>query len=389
MLELKSAMKNLRRAGLKTWLNAGVLSITFVIILFYNGMLDGWNRQAIHDSIKWETGSGQLWHPLYDPFDPYSFQDAHAPVNEEITAKIQSGHLTDILVSQATAYPGNRLINVILKGIRKDQTIIAMDGKYLTSDDESIHVIVGKRMASASNIRLNDRFIIRWRDKNGTFDAKEVHVAQIFDCNVPSVDNGIIWMDIEKLQEMTGLHNEATYLIASDKFEGKNIGEWIFNDLDFLHSDLKTVMQTKKGGAKVVYLLLLAIALLAVFDTQVLSIFRRQREIGTLIAMGMTRLQVVRIFTFEGTAYSILAILFSLIWGLPFLWMMQKNGIPMPSNVDDAGLPISEKIIPFYSIGMIMSTIFLVTLTSLIVSYLPSRKISRLKPTEAIKGKLQ
>ncbi len=389
MLVVKSAIKNLSRAGLKTLLNVSVLSITFVIILFYNGMLDGWNRQAINDSREWETGYGQLWHPLYDPYDPYSFQDAHASMNDQIIQNIDSGLLTPVLVSQATAYPGNRLVNVILKGIRKDQNVIAIEGKYLDTENDLTHIMIGKRMAAAANIGLNDRFLLRWRDKNGTFDAKEVQVAHIFETNVPTTDQGIIWIDIEILQEMFGLDNEASYLIASEKYSNGNIAEWQFKDNSYLNRDLETVMQTKKGGARIVYLLLLAIALLAIFDTQVLSIFRRQREIGTLIAMGMTRFQVVRIFTFEGTAHSILALLLSLIWGVPFLWMMQKYGIPLPSNVDDAGLPISEKIIPYYGIGMILSTVILVTLTSLIVSYLPSRKISRMKPTEAIKGKLQ
>ena len=71
MLAFNLAFKNLFGAGLRTWLNVTVLSIAFVIIIFYNGMLEGWNIQAHTDTKAWETGSGQLWHTLYDPLDPY------------------------------------------------------------------------------------------------------------------------------------------------------------------------------------------------------------------------------------------------------------------------------------------------------------------------------
>ena len=53
--------------------------------------------------------------------------------------------------------------------------------------------------------------------------------------------------------------------------------------------------------------ILLMLAMLAVFDTQVLSIFRRQKEIGTYIALGMTRKQVVTLFTLEGAMHAVLA----------------------------------------------------------------------------------
>jgi len=53
------------------------------------------------------------------------------------------------------------------------------------------------------------------------------------------------------------------------------------------------------------------------------------------------------------------------------------------------GLPIAEKIYPAYSVGLILTVMILVIITTTIVSFLPSRKISKMKPTEAIKGKLQ
>jgi putative ABC transport system permease protein len=163
----------------------------------------------------------------------------------------------------------------------------------------------------------------------------------------------------------------------------------MYKDHKFLLHELDEVIATKKISSSITYLLLLAIALLAIFDTQVLSIFRRQKEIGTYIALGMTRWQVIKIFTVEGSAHSILALVVASIYGIPLFALLNKTGIPMPAAAEDAGITISEKIIPAYSAGMLITSILLVIASATIVSYFPTRKISKLKPTDALKGKLQ
>jgi putative ABC transport system permease protein len=103
----------------------------------------------------------------------------------------------------------------------------------------------------------------------------------------------------------------------------------------------------------------------------------------------MTRLQVVKIFTIEGSAHSVLAIILGSIYGIPILWYLQNAGIPMPKTVDSMGVSISEKIIPVYSIGLIVSTVLLVVICATIVSYFPTRRITKMRPTDALKGKIQ
>lgn len=386
MLAFKLAYKNLMGAGLRTWLNVGVLSFAFVVIVFYNGMIDGWNRQARRDTREWQVGAGQLWHPEYDRYDPYTYQDAHASLNTELQEMVKKDLLVPVLLEQATMYPQGRMQSIILKGIPASQKILKLPTASLNETDNS--VIIGKRMAESARIQEGETLLVRWRDKNGTFDARELYIAKVFDSNVPAVDNGQLWLSLDLMQEMTGKTNEATYLVASESYDKKDTGVWEFKDLDFLLADLDAIIQSKKGGGMVGYLLLLIIALLAIFDTQVLSIFRRQKEIGTYIALGMTRWQVVKIFTVEGSAHSILAALLGAAYGIPlFLWLDQ-TGLSF-SIAEDTGITMAETIYPYYSMGLIVTTVLLVVISSTIVSYLPARKIAKMKPTDAIKGKLQ
>lgn len=388
MLAFKLAFKNLIGAGLRTWLNVSVLSFAFVIIIFYNGMIDGWNRQSRRDTQAWETGKGQFWIPGYDRYDPMTIQDAHAPISEEIQADVKKGNITPVLIAQATAFPRGRMQGVILKGIDPDQSVLKLQASTLGSSDTIDYAIIGKRMAESAKLGVGDKLLIRWRDKNGTFDAREIQIASIFKCDVPAVDKGQIYLPLKTLQKMMGMENEATLLVAGNGFAIRDLKNWEFKNTDFLLADMDKIINAKKASGSIIEGLLLIIALIAIFDTQVLSIFRRQKEIGTYIALGMTRTQVVGIFTVEGGAHSILATLLGAVYGIPLFYFLGTIGISMKA-AQMTDIPIAETIYPYYSLRLIFITIVLVVISATIVSYLPARKISKMKPTDALKGKLQ
>ena len=145
----------------------------------------------------------------------------------------------------------------------------------------------------------------------------------------------------------------------------------------------------KSIGGYILFIILISLAMLAIFDTQVLSIFRRQKEIGTHIALGMTQGQVITLFTVEGAMHSILAAILAAIYGFPLLAYQASVGWTMPGGTDDYGLTIAETIYPAYSVGLVLGTTLTVLITTTIVSYLPTRRISKMKPTDAIRGKIQ
>ena len=51
------------------------------------------------------------------------------------------------------------------------------------------------------------------------------------------------------------------------------------------------------------------------------------------------------------------------------------------------GMIMAKRLIPIYTIGLAVSTTVLVSLVVLIVSYIPSRRIARMQPTDALRGK--
>jgi len=382
-LAFQLAYRNLIGAGLRTWLNVGVLSFAFVLIILYNGILDGWNQQARTDTIAWEYGQGQLRFGEYDPYDPFTVLDGHGVLPE----RKQEG-LIPILLRQGTIYPDGRMLSVMLKGIDVDQTILNIPTAQLKTSNANIPVILGKRMAESAHLKEGDEVLMRWRDKNGTYDASAITVAGIFDCNVPTVDGGQIWMGIDKLWEITQLQGSATLFVASTDEPLSEEG-WEYLSQENSLQDIADMIEMKKYSSSIMYGLLLLIALLAIFDTQVLSIFRRQKEIGTYIALGMTRAKVVVLFTIEGTMYSILATIVGSLYGIPLFMYLTKTGMGMPEASQDMGFAVAERIYPMYSVGLVLSTVLLVVISATIVSFLPARKIAKMDPVDALKGKMQ
>ena len=106
------------------------------------------------------------------------------------------------------------------------------------------------------------------------------------------------------------------------------------------------------------------------------------------MALGMTRSRVVGLFTLEGALNALLATIMTVIIFGPILWYFGKEGIPLPMNYSEMGLMIAKRLIPVYSFGLIFTTTILIAIIVLIVSYLPSRKISKMKPTDALKGRV-
>jgi putative ABC transport system permease protein len=389
-LLFKLAAKNLIGAGMRTWLNVIVLSFSFIIIIWHKGFLDGWDRQAKNDMISWETGGGQYWHTGYDPYDPFSLTEAHGRIPLAFDTVFSKGDLAPILITQGTIYPGGRIQSILIKGINSNQKVIKLPSWLFLKSNDEIPALIGRKLANDNGIKIGDLITLRWRDAHGTFDASDMTVIGIFDTNAPTIDIGQVWVPLDRLQKMMGMPGEATIMVCKNIESGIMMAEgWKFKSNEDLLKSITDIIKMKSVSGAVLYLILLSLAMLAIFDTQVLSIFRRQKEIGTYIALGMTRAQVVGLFTIEGSLNSVLAALLAALYGIPLLALQASKGMSFPGAGKDYGLVIADKLYPAYSLGLVFTTILLIMLTTTVVSYLPSRKIAKMKPTEALRGKLQ
>jgi ABC-type lipoprotein release transport system permease subunit len=413
MTLLRLALKNLLGAGLRTWLNVFVLSLSFVLIIFARGLIDGMNQQAEQAMIASEVAGGHFQHPAYDPYDPLTLVDAHGPVPAPLERLAAAGKAAPVLVIPGTIYPEGRLFTVQVKGIDPGQGAINIPTAFLSgaaAASGEIPALIGARMAKTTGLEKGDAFTLQWRDSRGTFDAREAVVVEIFSTSVQTVDSGQIWVPLDLLREMTGLAGEATLVIlargtapptlpaagapaapaapaASSVTPPPAPSAWVFRGPEYFLADLRAMVASKTVGSSIVYTIFLLLAMLAIFDTQVLSIFHRRREIGTLMALGFTRARVIGLFTLEGMLNSVLAALVAAAYGIPLLTWIARTGWAMPGDMDSYGFAIGERIFPAYGAGLVIGTTALVLLVTTVVSFLPTRRIAKLKPTDALRGR--
>jgi putative ABC transport system permease protein len=383
----KTAMQSLLGNGLKTWLNVFVLSIAFVLIILMQAFLEGWSRQAVSDSEKWEIADGQYWTSTYDPYDPFSLDSSALTIPFAMATEIEVGKIEPILIAHGSIYPEGKMQSVLLKGIRPSQKLIALPTHLLEKGTEEIPVLIGSMMAKQSKLKQDDQFTLQWRDANGSFQAMDVRVVGIFSATVPTVDMGQMWMPLDRLQDMLQRPNTATLLLKSEALEVVELDGWDFKSVEKLNEQTMALVEAKSGGMTLMYGIFLLLAMIAIFDTQTLSIFRRQREIGTFIALGMTRQQVVGLFTLEGTMNAVLAILLGALYGIPLFVYLGIYGIPLPMDMSSFGIPIADTMYPYYTPKLILGTVLFILIITALVSYLPARKIAKMKPTDAIRGK--
>lgn len=384
------AWRNLIGAGTRTWLNVIVLSFSFLVIIWLKGILLGWDYQAKNDMSHWEIGGGQYWHEQYDPYDPFTLADSHAPIPEQCAGEIAGGEMTPLLLVQGTLYPQGRMQSVTIRGVDPAQQIFLLPTHQLDSAATALPAIIGHSMAQDMQLQEGDHLTLRWRDAAGTFDATEILIAGIFASNVPAIENGQLYLALERLWEMTGLEGEATLLTYRDEEAVRtDLAGWVHKPKEELTASVDRLIRTKSAGQSVFYLILLLLAMLAIFDTQILSIFRRQKEIGTYIALGYTRREVVGLFTLEGAIHALLAVLLSAVYGVPFLAWQARVGWTIPMDAGEFGMAMAQTLYPMYSVGLVLSTMLIVLVTTTLVSYWPSRKIAKMNPTEALRGRIQ
>jgi len=355
-------------------------------------MYDGMREHAKQVTIDTEIAGGAYWHPEYDPLDPMTFEDAHAIPPSAVKALVNQGKASPVLVSQASIYPNGRIMPVIMKGITPEQNIVNMPTQMLAGHKEvNIPVLIGRSMSNDAKLEVGDTFTIRWLDANRTYDADEGTVVHIMDTENFKLDMGHIWIPLEKAQTMLAMEEEATYVTYAEELSiVENKGDWIPRDVKYLIRDMEALIEADEPNAAIMYIILLCFAGMGIFNAQVLSIFRRGKEIGTLMALGMTRSRVVGLFTLEGGLNALLAGIMTVIFFGPLLWYFGVNGIWLGVDYSDGsmGLIVEKYLIPVYSVGLVMTTTIVVSIIVLIVSYLPSRRIARMNPTDALRGKV-
>lgn len=389
----KLALKNILGNGWRSLINVVILSIVLTGMIWMQGIYDGWGRLARRQMQEWEFGSGHFVQKDYDKYDSFTWDNSQSPIPAPLQQLVKENKVVPILYSSGVLYPQGRMTPVLIKGIPANQTVLKIPSDKLKATEASsgfLPALIGSQMAKSSRLQEGDVVTLRWKDVNGVYNAADLVIAQVMAAPVPTVDVGQVWVDFDQLNTAKVLSNNATLLVFKDKPESTDLGaDWKYVSTEEAMAGTDAMINAKRTGGYVLFTLLLFLSMIAIFDTQILAIFKRRKEIGTLIALGLTKQQIIRLFTLEGILYMVLGTVFTGTVGIPFFLYFAIKGYPIPQEMTGYNIAgMSESIQCYYSPGMVLTTVLIVLTVTAFASWLPTARIARMKATDALLGKL-
>ncbi len=381
------ALKNFLRQGMRSFLNVLVTALAMVAVVFNLSFYNGFQDQAVRNMVSTDVAGGHYRTPDFDILAPMEWEDETFATPDALS-RLPSSDKAEVLVLQGQIFPNRRLFPVQLRGMEMQQTLLDLPlnklEEWKTPVDDVIPIIIGNQMAGKSHLHIGDGVVLRWRDRFGAVDALDARVVDVVPLINPRIDEGVVWMRLDHLRQITHREGEVTW-VAVEKFQGPVV-ETLFQEPEFLLKDILELIRQDRKYAVIIWVILIFLGGISVFNTQFLNIFKRQREIGTLMAFGMPPGRVVRLFTMEGSLAALAAVIVALVLGTIIFAWFQSVGLDV-SHLSESQIPIRENIfLKIDPVEVIISMLVIVAIM-ILVAWAPVRKISKVEPTQALRGR--
>lgn len=141
--------------------------------------------------------------------------------------------------------------------------------------------------------------------------------------------------------------------------------------------DIQNVISGVVSG---VFLLLM---LLGVANTMLMSVLERTREVGTMMAVGLTRQAVLSLILTEALVLGALGAALGVVLTLTLTWGPLGNGLRV--KPPEASLPLD--IFPYVTASFTAGVALAAVLGAVLFALYPAWRASRLRPVEALAGR--
>ena len=122
--------------------------------------------------------------------------------------------------------------------------------------------------------------------------------------------------------------------------------------------------------------------LAGIINTMLMSVFERVREIGTLLAVGVRRAQVMQMFLIEAAVIGAVGGLLGAVLGRLVVFGFAVKGIAFQLS----GVSGSNVLRPFVTAGFTLGAVAVALLGAVGAALWPAFRASRLNPVEALRS---
>lgn len=395
------ASRNLRRQRRRALLALLIIGggvVTFLLAGgFINWLLVSMREATIHSQL----GHVQIIRPGYfregmgDPYR-YLLPADMTPVTREVP------------VFQRTAAPrlafngllskDDSTVSFIGEGIEPvleapiAKVVMIRDGKDLTESPPD-SVLLGSGLARAVGAKTGDTVVLLATTAEGGINAVELHVAGLFSTSTKAYDDTALRVPIEVARRLMRVDGATSWVVLLDDTERTDealatlrarlpeasfeLVPW-YELADFYNKTVE--LFNRQVG--IVRLLIALIVMLSISNTLAMAVMERTSEIGTTMALGLKRRQVLAQFLLEGALLGVVGGVVGVMTGVALGEVISAIGIPMPPP---PGMDVGFTGEIAVSAQLSLEGFILAFVTTLLASVFPAWKASRLVIVDALR----
>ncbi|HED00558.1 MAG TPA: ABC transporter permease [Proteobacteria bacterium] len=413
LLNLKLAFRNVFRNKVRSLITLAAIAFGCISLIIAGGFFEDTFLQMREGYIHGHLGHIQVYEKGYlekgntRPFDymiehPEKVKELIASVDHVkfITPRItfsgllSTGENTVSILSQGINPEGEQAISVI-ETVKGANTGVGIEAGENLSRGDMYDVILGRGLAKAMGSKVGNFVILVSNTVGGALNALDMKVKGVFFTASKEFDDHALRMPIATAQALLRTDKVQTLVALLDKTENtdlvKNQLVNLFRDED-LNLELKPWYEMADFYNKtvelysrqflVLKLIIAVIVVLSIFNTINMSIWERTREIGTIMALGSKRYEVLKLFLLEGLILGILGGLIGVTVGTGLGYVISLIGIPMPPPPGaTVGWVAHIRVVP----QLLFSSFLIALISSLLSSFYPAFKASRLVIADALR----
>jgi ABC-type lipoprotein release transport system permease subunit len=389
-----------------------ILSIVVGLLggLFYLAFSNGMVQHQIGSAIKTEISNIQLHNPAYLINNEIKYSIS-SPVKklEKIKSldnvKAASSRIKSmVMISSAATGTGITLngINVNDEMQLSDLHTKLIDGTYFQTKIRN-PILIGEKLAKKLKVKVKSKIVITTQDMNNNITYGSFRVVGIYKTHNTMFDlvnafvlkegiANLIQFDSNNATEISVRlkHNDFTDLthakltsIFAEEIESEQLTVRSWSEINPI---LKMLNEMTLQFTMIFVIIILVALSFGIINTMLMAIMERVREIGMLMAIGMSKMKVFLMIMLETVFLSMTGGILGLLFSWIVVSITNTTGIDLTSVAEGLNaIGYSSFIRPELGIFFYFFIGTLVVVTAILASIFPARKALKLKPSEAIR----
>ncbi len=257
-------------------------------------------------------------------------------------------------------------------------------------------VMIGYKLAEKLKVRLKSKIVLRFQGTDGNLNEAAFSIGGIFGSSNSVFDETTVFVKKTDLDAITGgdsgIHEIAVLLndIGSIPLMQSRLKKLFPATVVQNWMEIKPEMGLLTSVIAVEIYVILGIILFAlafgIVNTMLMIVFERTRELGMLMAVGMSKSRVFRMIMLETVFLTLIGGVIGMVLGALLIAVLHRFGIDLSAMSQGlAAYGVDSKIYPFITREFYINLTIMILSTGLLSAIFPARKALQLKPVEAIR----